>query len=82
MGSHIGRNRHAMPFSIHALDIRVIVLALGPPAGLLRGIDASHAANNQSRPGTNARTLLASDGGAGDGADDRSDRSTADRRLL
>ena len=71
-----------MPFGIHALDIRVIVLPLGPPAGLLGCTGACHAADNQSRPGTNACTLLATDGGTGDSADDRSDRSTRDRRLL
>lgn len=71
-----------MTFGIHALDIRVIVLPLGPPARLLGCTGASHAADNQPRPGANACTLLATDGSTGNGADDRSDRSTRDRRLL
>jgi hypothetical protein len=71
-----------MPLGIHALDVRVIVLPLGSPAGLLSCTSANHTANDQPRPGTNACTLLATDGGAGDSADDRSDRSTRDRRLL
>lgn len=71
-----------MSFGIHALDIRVIVLPLSPPTGLLARIGSRHATDDKARSGTNACTLLTADGGTGNCTDHRSDRCACNRRFL
>ncbi len=71
-----------MPFGVHALNVRVVVLPLCAIGRLLGAVGADNAAEDQPRAGADPGALLTADGSACCGTNDGADCGAANGRLL
>ena len=71
-----------MSLGVHALNIGVVVLPLAAITGTARRIRTDRTTHQQTRSSTNSRALTAANRSTGNGANRRTNSSTADGRLI
>jgi len=71
-----------VPLRIHALNVGVVVLALGANTGTARRVGPGRTADQQTGSGPDRSTITSAQRGTRYRTDDSTDRGTGDRRLL